>query len=162
MKRLLAFPAMVLLTLPLAGGEAKAPSGAATEPAAKAPVESPLVAAARKTRRGSGKSIVITDDTVKKSKGHVTSTTIVYMPPAAPEKAEQPVVAVVPKDRAKKHEGPQKKADELKLAEEKKQKELARRAALVEAAENSEGGLDDGVDPAQLERDLAAEAARKP
>ena len=165
MKRLLAIPAMVLLTLPLAGEEGKAPRTAPkalTEPAPKAPVESPLAAAARKSRRGSGKSIVITDESVKKSKGHVTSTTIVYTPPAIPEKPSQPADVVMLKDRAKKQEETQKKAEEAKLAEEKKQTELARRAALAEAAENSEGGMDDGVDPAQLERDLAAEAAKKP
>ena len=81
MKRLLAIPAMVLLTLPLAAEEGKPPRPASktvTEPAPRPAVESPLVAAARKTRRGSGKSIVITDDSVKNSKGHVTSTTIVY------------------------------------------------------------------------------------
>ncbi len=165
MKRLLAIPAVVLLTLPLAGEEAKAPKSAPkplTDSASKAPAESPLVAAARKTRRGSGKSIVITDESVKKSKGHVTSTTIVYTPPAIPEKPSQPADVVMLKDRAKKQEEAQKKAEDGKLGQEKKQKELARRAALAEASENSQGGIDDGVDPAQLERDLAAEAAKKP
>jgi hypothetical protein len=163
MKRLLAIPAMVLLTLPLAGEEAKAPKTAPktiAEPAANAPAESPLVAAARKTRRGAGKSIVITDDSVKKSKGHVTSTTIVYTPPAIPEKAAEPADVVMLKDRTKKQEETQKTAATAKAAEEKKQKELARRARLAENAENAEEGLDDGVDPAQLERDLAAEAKK--
>ena len=41
------------------------------------------------------------------------------------------------------------------------QEELGRRARLAEAAEQSEEGLDEGVDPAQLERDLAAAAAAK-
>ena len=88
MKRLLAIPAVVLLTLPLAAEETNPPKPApkmVTEPAQKPAVESPLVAAARKTRRGSGKSIVITqapEDYIKISSGlgEAAPTSIIVFP----------------------------------------------------------------------------------
>ena len=173
MKRLIAIPAMVLLTLPLAGEEKKAEKPApkaktaaaakpAAESAAKPAVESPLAAAARKSGRGTSKRIVITDETLKKSTGHLSTTDIVYTPPPLPEKVEQPAEVIANQERAKQRADEAKKAEELKLEEAKKLKEAGRRARLAEAAEQSEEGLEDDVDPAQLERDLAEEAKKNP
>lgn len=165
MKRLIAIPAMVLLTLPLAGEEKKAEkpaSKATTEATAKPAVESPLAAAARKSGRGTSKRVVITDETLKKSTGHLSTTSIVYTPPAIPEKIEQPAEVIANQARAKERADEVKKAEELKLEEAKKLKEAGRRARLAEAAEQSEEGLEDDVDPAQLEKDLAEEAKKNP
>ena len=160
MKRMLIVTAVSLLSLPVVAQE-KQPVPPAAGPkaasAGKQPVESPLVAAARRARRGAGKSIVITDDTVKKSTGRVTSTTIVYTPPAS---KEAPSVEV-----AHNQKRAQAKADEQKKTvaavddQKKKDAETARLSRLAEEVEQGEDGFGGDVDPAQLERDLAANAA---
>ena len=154
MKRLIAIPAVVLLTLPLAAAEKKAE---------KPPtVESPLAAAARKSGRGTSKRVVITDETLKQSTGHLSTTSIVYTPPPIPAKVEQPAEVIANQERARERADEVKKAEELKLEEAKKSKEAGRRARLAEAAEQSEEGLEDDVDPAQLEKELAEQAKKNP
>ena len=165
MKRLIAIPAMVLLTLPLAGEEKKAAKPASkttTEATAKPAVESPLAAAARKSGRSTSKRVVITDETLKKSTGHLSTTSIVYTPPPIPAKVEQPAEVIANQERARERADEVKKAEDLKLEEAKKLKEAGRRARLAEAAEQSEEGLEDDIDPAQLEKDLAEEAKKNP
>ena len=94
MKRLLSLTAAVCLTLPLYAEE-KAPEKQEkqreTEAGQKA--ESPLVAAARRARRGKSTTVVITDDMVKNSTGHLTTTKVDYMPtkfPPAPQTSLPP------------------------------------------------------------------------
>jgi hypothetical protein len=136
MKRLLAMAALSLVAF------------------AAAAEDSPLVAAAKKAKRGKSKSVVITDDMVKKSTGHVTSTTVVYtptVPPKSPQTAEMKMLEA----RAAEKAAAEKKAADAKAAEDEKQKKLARQAAMADAAENYEDGYDEmGADPAQLEREL--------
>ncbi|HEU4520549.1 MAG TPA: hypothetical protein VFT12_01020 [Thermoanaerobaculia bacterium] len=155
MKRLLAVAAVCLLALPLAAEE----KGTEKDKKAVKPAEeSPLVAAAKSGKRGKGKSIVITDETVRNSKGHVTSTTIEYMP-AVPEKEERPAEVVHNEKRAQEKADAAKKAADEKAAAEKKQRDLERRARMADAAENYEDGYDEaGADPAQLEQEMAAAA----
>jgi hypothetical protein len=115
-----------------------------------------------KERPGTSKRIVITDETLKKSTGHLSTTSIVYAPPPIPEKIEQPAEVIANEKRAKDRADEVKKAEEVKLEEAKKLKEAGRRARLAEAAEQSEEGLEDDIDPAQLEKDLAEEAKKNP
>ncbi|MGZ8869366.1 MAG: hypothetical protein ACXW2P_13570 [Thermoanaerobaculia bacterium] len=164
MKRLIAIPAMVLLTLPLAGGEKKAEkpaSKATTKATAKPAVESPLAAAARKSGRGTSKRVVITDETLKKSTGHLSSTTSTVDTPPVPE-IDQSAEVLANQERAKERADEVKRAEEVKLEQAKKQKEAGRDARRTEAAEQSEEGLEDDVEPAQLEKDLAEEAKKNP
>jgi hypothetical protein len=160
MKRMLIVTAVSLLALPLGAEEkqpAKTSKTAKAAPAAKPPAESPLVAAARRARRGSGKSVVITDDTVKNSTGRVTSTTIVYSPTVPKDAPSAEVVHNQQRAKAKADE--EKKAAAATDEKKKKDVETARLARLAEEAQQGEDGFGGDVDPAQLERDLAANAA---
>lgn len=163
MKRLLILTAVFVLSLPATADEKKSGKRATTDESASekaAPVESPLVAAARKAKRGTSKSVVITEETLKKSTGHLTSTTIVYMPDVS--KPSLPSSDIVANEaRAKvKADAAKKAADEKELAK-KKETEAGRLARLAEESEQGEEGLGTDVDPAQLERDLAENAAKQ-
>jgi hypothetical protein len=148
MKRLSMLATLVVLALPTVAEE---------KPKAEKAPESALVAAAKRTKRAGSATIVITDDMVKKATGHVTSTTVNYtptVPPPAPPTAEMKDL-----DRKAKVKAAQAKKDaDAKAAAEEKKKALERQARLAEAAEEYEDGYDDGVDPAQLEQELAATA----
>lgn len=155
MKQLLAVTAVCLLALPLAAEEK------AKEKEKSGKVESALVAAARKANRGNAKSVVITDEMVKTSKGHITTSTVDYMP-TVPPKDERPTAVVLAEQRAKARADEEKKTADEKAAAEKAQADMQRRARLADAAENYEDGYDaSGADPAQVERDMAAEAKRQ-
>lgn len=168
MKRLFAFAAVAVISMPLMADEkAKAPekvakqdSGAAIVPPEPAG-ESPLVAAARRSRRGKSTSVVITDEMVKKAQGRLTTTSSDYLPPSLPEKVEQPADAVANQQRAKARADEARRADEAKAAAEK---ETLRKARLAAAAENLDDGYDDGEDPARVEKDLsdASKQEKKP
>jgi hypothetical protein len=163
MKRMLIVTAVSILSFPLSAEEkqpAKPARPAKAAAADKQPVESPLVAAAKRARRGAGKSVVITDDTVKNSTGRVTSTTIVYTPDV-PKDAPSAEVAHN-KQRAKEKEDEAKKAAAADKAQKKKDAEAGRVARMAEEAEQGEDGFGGDVDPAKLERDLAEHAAKKP
>ncbi|HVS30146.1 MAG TPA: hypothetical protein VMS98_01710 [Thermoanaerobaculia bacterium] len=83
MKRVITLAAAVLLSFPLIAAEEE--KGKTTEPQAKPAVDSqakpavdsPMVAAAKRTNRGAKKSIVITNEDVKNSKGRLTTTSVV-------------------------------------------------------------------------------------
>ena len=163
MKRMLIVTAVSILSLPLSAEEkqpAKTARPATTAPAETKRAESPLVAAARRARRGAGKSVVITDDTVKNSTGRVTSTTIVYTPDVPKDAPSDEVAANKQRTKAKEDEA--KKAAAAAKEQKKKDAETARVARMAEEAEQGEDGFGGDVDPAQLERDLAGHAAKKP
>lgn len=164
MKQLLMLAAILLLAFPAMADEKEKgtkPAKSESTDAAVEKAESPLVAAARRAQRGKSTSIVITDEMVKTSKGHVTTTTVQYtpaVPPKAPPTSEMKMLEA----RAAAKAEAEKKAVEEKAAEEKKQKDLERRARLAAAAEEYEDGTDEfGADPAQLEQEMAAEAKRQ-
>ncbi|HUP45194.1 MAG TPA: hypothetical protein VM779_06745 [Thermoanaerobaculia bacterium] len=164
MKQLLMLAAILLFAFAATADEKEKstePAKSESTSAAEEKAESPLAAAARRTQRGKSTSIVITDEMVKTSKGHVTSTTIQYnpkVPPKAPPTSEMKMLEA----RAAEKKAAEKKAAEAKVAEEKKQQDLARRARLAEAADEYEDGTDEyGADPAQLEQEMAAEAKKQ-
>ena len=166
MKRLLILTGVVLLALPLAAEEKEktakserpAPAEKSTTTAAEPPSESPLAAAARRAKRGKSKSVVITNEMVKKSTGHVTTTKIEYMPVVPPKPEASAEVKMLEERAAAKAADEAKNADPAEAA--RKQKDLERRARLASAAENYEDGYDEtGADPAQVERELAEAAA---
>ena len=156
MKHLLAIAAVGLLALPIAAEEKEK-----TRKTAEPVVDSPLVAAARKSKRATTKTIVITDEMVKTSKGHITTSSVDYMP-TVPPKDERPTAVILAEERAKARAEEEAKEAADKAAAEKAQLEMERRARLADAGENYEDGYDEnGVDPAQLEREMAAEAKRE-
>src|SRR5688500_15308307 len=162
MKRMLIVTTVSLLSLSLGAAEkppAKTAAPAKAQQAAKQPADSPLAAGAKRARRGAGKSVVITDDTVKNSTGRVTSTTIVYAPPDAPKDAPASAEVLHIQQRAKAKTDEEKKTAAAVDAKKKKDAATARLARMAEDAEQGEDGYNDDVDPAQLERDLAAHAA---
>ena len=141
MKRLLLFVTAALVTLPLAAAET-------TKQAPPPPAESPMVAAAKKANRGSSKTTVITNESLKGAKGHVSTTTIVS---TINVPVPEPTVEM-------KHRADQKKAAEAQTktaaADKKKEDEKkARDTRLAVAAEAYEGGYSDG-DPAVVEKAL--------
>lgn len=121
------------------------------------PNDSPLVAAAKRARRRNRKpsSEVITNETLKTSKGHITTT-----------KSQHPVNVPVPKLTPEEQRLQEKKelaAHEAKLRTigdaEKKKEEEAKQRKRAAAAHAAEEGMHDNLedDPAMLE--AAAEEA---
>ena len=164
MKRLLILGALAFLSFPLLADEKKtaAESSGKTTAASATPAssDSPLVAAAKRSKRATSKRTVITDETVKTAKGHVTTTDSTYSPKLS-EKIEPSAEVVANEKRAKERAEAEKRANEERGAAAERQRELARKARLAEQAEQAEDGYEDDVDPAQLERDIAAAAAEK-
>ncbi len=142
MKRL-ALALSVVIAVPLFAGDGQKAQDKSTEAqATAAPAESPLVQAARRTKRGTSKTVVITNATVKTSKGHITTTTnsqIVKLPEPAPSSE---VIYNELRQKAKVEAG--KQAAEQQERAKKKQNEMARTAA---AAEEGEGRDDAGAQP---------------
>ena len=143
MKRVFTIVTLALLALPLFGEEAKKEKSA--EPEVKAAADSPLVAAAKRANRGAKKSVVITNDDVRNSKGHVTTTTMnrsVYVPEPMPTPemvaAENAAKArVVAAEKAKKQEAEQKVKDE----------KMRRAAEMAEAGEVPQTDAEEVVPP---------------
>jgi hypothetical protein len=124
--------------------------------------DSPLVHAAKANKKKSTKAKagkVITNDTLLKSGGHVTTTTPATqtpLPPVAPAAAEAPKTATAEDAKAK--------ASAAKVA--KKQKEMRDRA-MAQAAAGNEGDIPETLyeDPAVTEahqEKVAAEKAPEP
>lgn len=158
MKRALTLSLAAILSFPLLSEEApKAEEKAAqpkTETAAPAPIQpgdSPLVQAAkRSTRRQGSTKAVITNASLKKSKGHVTTTTVqrpIVVPPA-PEAGPEGKLA---------EQQAAKAAEEKRLREIRAQKEQKtatrdqRRASAADAAEDTGYDTEDH-DPADAEQ----------
>ena len=156
MKRSLMLTLLLTAALPLCADDPKPaqPEAAAPEAAttATAPEESPLVRAARRANRlGRKPGTVITNESVKKSKGHITTTTNqrpLVIP--KPEMASDEAAAIKKRNLAR------EQAKVLVIGEEKKKQQeleaLERRARAAEMAE--EGYFEDPEDdPARAERD---------
>lgn len=160
MKPLLMLTLLVTAAIPLGADEPK-PAQTQTAAQEEAPAkedESPLVRAARRANRlGKKPGTVITNDSVKKSKGHVTTTTVqrpIHVP--KPEMPADEAAAI------KKRESEREQARVQVIGEEKrKQQELEARARRASAAEMAEEGYYENPDddPARAERD-ADEASR--
>ena len=108
--------------------------------------DSPLVAAAKKSNRMGKKRVVITNESLKGSKGHISTTKMqTSFTVAEPAKTEEQVMA---ETKAKEKERTAQREKLVKAASDAKQKQIAR---VVAAAE------DDGpytVDPAAVEHQL--------
>ena len=143
MKRVLTIAAAVLLTLPVLAEETKKEKKA--EPQAKPAVDSPLVAAAKRTNRGAKKRIVITNDDVRTARGHIT-TTNTNRPVHVPEPLPTPEMVAAENAAKAKVVAAEKaaKADEKKKAEEAK---LRRAAEMAEAGEYRPGSDAEEVVP---------------
>lgn len=154
MKRSLMLTVLLTAALPLCADDPKPapPEAAATAATATAPEESPLVRAARRANRlGKKPGTVITNDSVKKSKGHVTTTTV-----QRPIDIPKPAMAADEAAAVKKSELAREKARVLVIGEEKKkQQELEALERKARAAEMAEEGYfeDPEDDPARAERD---------
>jgi hypothetical protein len=163
MKRALTLTLASILALPLFAEEARKsePKPAATARAG----DSPLVAAARRNPRWKKAStIVITNDSLKRSQGHVsTSNAAAALPPphiAEPKPGPEAEIAARNARRAE-----EAKKLEQSRAKAKAQSEAERLKRRSEAAAAVEEGLYDGtdVDPAQAEHDAEqANAGNKP
>lgn len=152
MKHALSLTLVALVSLPLFAEEAK--QAAETQPKT---ADSPLVAAAKRGRASRAKkSIVITNESLKSSKGHVTTTTIEAAPVVA-EPAEGPEAKLIAQ---KKRNDAAIKAREAKIAEERKAAEEKRAKAREMYANQVEEGLYDDGDPAAVEQ--SAEQSQKP
>lgn len=135
-----------LAALFVAGSLVAATEKPATPQTTTAAPDSPLVAAAKKSNRIGKKRIVITDDTIKNSTGHLTTTkTQNDFHFAQPEKGAEQVLA---ETRAKEKERAAEREKVAKSSSEAKQKQIARAAAAAE--EN--GPYED--DPATAEHKL--------
>ena len=158
MKSLLIATAVLAALPALAEEQAQTSSAADQPPVAK--TESPLAAAARKGKRNDGKKrVIITNESLKDAKGHVsTSYTNIQLPvptAIAPPKTEKELIQ---------EKADQKAAAAAKLAAEQKKKDadkkhLERMARASEMAEGEEAGYGE-EDPAQAEKEL--EEASKP
>jgi hypothetical protein len=152
MKRALKIMLAVSLALPLAADEAKKadekkaePSVAQQQPAAQ--TDSPLVAAARRTNRLGKKSAspVITNESLKASKGHVTTSTILR-PINVPEPELGPEGKLI-QQKAQRAAEERKAREEAAAAAKKAAEQKAREAeAAAAAAEDGYDGSRDDAD----------------
>ena len=168
MKRALMLTLAVLAAMPLLGDEPAKPAdqtaATSTAPPADQPPpaqDSPLVQAAKRSGRlGHKPKKVITNATLKASKGHVTTTTIqhsVEIPEPEPSESEKQARAAAAKAAE------DKKVKTIGTAEAKKAEDeaTARRARAAAAAE--EGMLEEvDDDPARAEHEADTTAAEKP
>ena len=127
---------------------------ATAQPATATVPDSPLVAAAKKASHGTPngkKRIVITDESVKNSTGHITTTRVQpSINVAEPAKGAEQVLY---ETKQKEKERAAERAKLAKKAAEEKQKTMARASAAAE--EN--GGLEE--DPAQTEHKLEQQSS---
>jgi hypothetical protein len=111
--------------------------------------DSPLVAAAKKTNRAGKKRIVITDESVKHSTGHVTTTKV--LPDVKVPPLEKPALQVLAAEKKAKQDKDNKVAADRDKAEKRAADEKQKRLARMAAAEE-DGPY--GEDPAQVEHQL--------
>jgi hypothetical protein len=128
MKRL-AMALTVLIAAPLFAAEKAAEKKEEPKP------ESPLVAAAKRTNRQKSTTPIITNATVKTSKGHITTTTITRIP-VIPVPAPSAEVKHIEAQARIKAEAAKAEA-EARAKEKKQQDEMARKAAAYESGEDS-------------------------
>ena len=171
MKIFLMLPLMLLAAIPLAADEPEQETAAtstaressddgtatATETTTTSATstaiehESPMVRAARRANRlGKKPKSVITNETVKNSKGHITTTTV-KRPVDVPEPKMAPSEAAALKKRADEREKERVRVLGEEKAKKQEEETLRRRARAAERAE--EGYLvDEQDDPARAER----------
>ena len=135
---------IALATLVFAGTLAAATEKPAVSQTTTAPPDSPLVAAARKTKKPAKKHIVITDDSVKNSTGHITTSTRILSDFNVPE-PQKPADMVLAETKAKEKVRAAEREKIAKEAADAKQKQIARAAATAA----DEGGYEE--DPAATE-----------
>lgn len=152
---------LLLAALPLSADEPKSgqPQAAAAQgTTTTAADESPLVRAARRANRlGKKPGTVITNESVKKSKGHITTTTVYR-----PIEVATPAMPAGEAAAIRKREAEREQARVHVIREEKKKqaefKTLERRARAAEMAE--EGYFEDpDDDPARAEREAEEASA---
>ena len=161
MKSLLIATAVLAALPALAEEPADKPSAPAAQTTTVAKPESPLAAAARKSKRNDGKKrVIITNESLKESKGGHMSTSDTNI--------QLPIVKALPPAKTEKEliqeKADQKAAEAKRVAAEQKakdaeQKKLERMARASEMAEGEEAGYGEH-DPAQMEKEL--EDASKP
>jgi hypothetical protein len=165
MKRFPLLAAACIIALPMVAEEPKTEAKQKSEPAKAADQvkseparpeqvpDSPLVAAAKSANRAGKKRIVITNDDLKKTGGHITTTNIkstVNVPTPLPS-AEEFLYQQAKKQRTEAAE----KAEKDRLAAEAEKKRIEGRAAMA-----AEGSLYDESDPAEAEK--KEQEARQP
>lgn len=158
MKRALTLTLTALLALPLLADEPKK-----TDETQAKTTDSPLVAAAKKSRasRAKKQGVVITNDSVKNSRGGHVTTTKVEAAPVVAEPQPGPEAKLIAEQ--KKNEAARKTREE-KIAAEKKAKEDKRMQARERYAEQGEEGLYETLDgdPAAAEGAAEQATAQKP
>lgn len=172
MKRALALSLTAVLGLPLladepknAGQKSAATPAATTTDAATTAAESPLVAAARrsKKRRAAGKTNVITNETLKNSKGHVSTAHTARPPLNVPEPAPGPEQTLA---IAKAKAAAEAKAQEAARTEEQRKADAERERKRAAAATIAEEGVYEALesDPAvgEATADDATQAEKPP
>lgn len=121
MKTVLTLTTAALLALPLSAGEPQKTTGATTAPAPAATPDSPLVAAAKRSkaaRKKTSGTVVITDATLAKSSGtaHITTSAtvrpIVVLPPAPPSRELETVQAIAKQKQVAAEKEAKRKQDE--------------------------------------------------
>lgn len=152
MKMLLLLPLAVLVSMPLHADEPKAQetASAAAEPA---PADSPLVSAAKRANRLGKKkpANVITNESVKRSKGHITTTTVQHSVDV-PKPQMAPSEAAALKKRQADREAARVRLTAEAKAREQEEAALAKRARAAAIAEEGYYENPDD-DPARAEQD---------
>ena len=170
MKRALVLSLAAAIALPLLADEAKTaePKPAATAPAATttdataAPAnESPIVAAAKrsKKRRAAGKATVITNETIKGSNGHISTAHTDRPVPKVPEPTPGPEQALVNQQA---EAAAAAKAQEVARADEKRKADAAAEQKRAAGAALAEEGLYETLDGDPTTGEAAAEKASEP
>lgn len=165
MKRLVILSLAAVLALPLVADEPKKTETAAPAQPAQAaddvvsPSDSPLVAASKRAKRRNRKpsSNVITNETLKSSKGHVTTTSTqrsVNVP--VPKLTPQEELLQEQKDLA----AHQAKVRTIGEAEKKKEEE-AKQRKLAAAATSAEEGMFEDLEGDAATAEAAADEAAK-
>jgi hypothetical protein len=167
MKRVLILSLAGALALPLFAEE---PKSTETKPAdapkqttvAPANADSPLVQAAKRSNRKNGKkaAIVITNESLRASKGHIT-TTSAQAPINVPEPTPGPEQQLAEKQA--KRAADAKRLEETRAANAKKaaaHRETVRRNAAQSAEEGLYEGLD--TDPAEAEHAAGSTSGKPP
>lgn len=125
---------------------------AQTTTAASAPVaDSPLVAAAKRAKRGKKSTIVITEATLKQSGsgGHVTTTTNAMAPLVVPKEPLRPTPEMI----ARKNEEGRLQAEAAKAARAKKVEDAKKeRVEATKYSDEQDGFDDEQVDPTLRDR----------
>ncbi|HSP33420.1 MAG TPA: hypothetical protein VLU46_03790 [Thermoanaerobaculia bacterium] len=129
---------------------------ATTATAAKPAEDSPLVKAAKKSKRSSSKRIVITNEDLKSAQGHITTTSVPLKPLNIPD-PDRSTEQVLLETRTKEKERAAQREKENREAADKRRQEIAKRVAAAE----DDGYLDD--DPqAERKLDQTTSTAAKP